>query len=50
MDYDRVLVLDEGEMLEFGKPQTLLNTPGGAFRELCHSSADWPVLGAVLKG
>ncbi|KAF8236776.1 pleiotropic drug resistance ABC transporter [Tricholoma matsutake] len=42
MDYDRILVLDDGEMIEFDTPRVLLNIPQGAFREMCRKSADWP--------
>jgi ABC-type multidrug transport system fused ATPase/permease subunit len=44
MDYDRILVLDNGEIIEFDTPGALLNIPQGAFREMCRKSADWPAL------
>jgi ABC-type multidrug transport system fused ATPase/permease subunit len=34
MMFDRVLVLDKGRMVEFDKPQTLINKEGGVLREL----------------
>ncbi|KDR85730.1 hypothetical protein GALMADRAFT_84830 [Galerina marginata CBS 339.88] len=43
MDYDRILVLDEGRIVEFGTPDVLLSTPKGAFREMCRKSVDWPL-------
>ena len=43
MDYDRILVLDEGHMVEFDTPWVLLQTPNSAFREMCRNSADWPL-------
>ena len=43
MDYDRILVLDEGRVVEFDAPWVLLQTPNGAFREMCRNSADWPL-------
>ncbi|RDB29359.1 ATP-dependent bile acid permease [Hypsizygus marmoreus] len=49
MDYDRVLVLDDGEIREFGPPGELLRTTGGAFREMCRRSADWPLLDSILE-
>lgn len=48
MDYDRVLVLDDGAVIEFGKPRALLATPGGAFREMCRRSADWPLFASMI--
>ncbi|KAJ7040325.1 pleiotropic drug resistance ABC transporter [Mycena alexandri] len=47
MDYDRILVLDDGELLEFGSPKTLLQKTGGVFREMCRKSPDWPLFVAV---
>ncbi|KAJ7631233.1 P-loop containing nucleoside triphosphate hydrolase protein [Roridomyces roridus] len=47
LDYDRILVLDDGELLEFGTPKMLLQK-GGAFREMCRKSTDWPLFAAVL--
>ncbi|KAL0951622.1 hypothetical protein HGRIS_008303 [Hohenbuehelia grisea] len=44
IDYDRILLLDNGEVLEFGTPKELFSKPGGAFREMCKRSADWPLL------
>ena len=34
MDSDRVLVLEKGQVLEFGSPEELLKKEGGAFREM----------------
>lgn len=50
IDYDRVLVLDDGEIVEFGEPTALLAKAGGAFREMCRKSADWSQLFALDKG
>ncbi|KAG5647718.1 hypothetical protein DXG03_008441 [Asterophora parasitica] len=50
MDYDRVLVLDDGEIVEFGPPKELMGTVGGRFREMCRQSADWALLASVLEG
>ncbi|KAJ6480257.1 P-loop containing nucleoside triphosphate hydrolase protein [Mycena sanguinolenta] len=35
-DYDRILVLDNGQVVENGSPKELLETPGGIFRRLLH--------------
>jgi len=34
MDYDRVLVMDNGEIVEFDSPATLGNNPNSAFSHL----------------
>lgn len=36
-DYDLVLVLDQGQIVEFGPPDALLNTPASTFHNLIHS-------------
>ncbi|KAF8832014.1 hypothetical protein HHX47_DHR1001186 [Lentinula edodes] len=41
IDYDRILVLDDGEIAEFGTPKELLNKDGGVFKEMCRKSPDW---------
>lgn len=43
MDYDRILVLSEGQIVEFDSPMKLLDVRGGVFREMCKKSADWPM-------
>ncbi|KAJ7675323.1 P-loop containing nucleoside triphosphate hydrolase protein [Mycena rosella] len=50
MDYDRILVLDDGELQEFDSPRVLLQKTGGAFREMCRKSPDWPLFAAVVAG
>ncbi|KAJ7697815.1 P-loop containing nucleoside triphosphate hydrolase protein [Mycena rosella] len=35
-DYDRILVLDNGHVVENGSPNELLDIPGGIFRRLLH--------------
>jgi ABC-type multidrug transport system fused ATPase/permease subunit len=49
LDYDRVLVLDQGQIREFDTPLKLLRRPGSLFGELCRKSADWPVLRAMAE-
>ncbi|KAJ3988444.1 P-loop containing nucleoside triphosphate hydrolase protein [Lentinula detonsa] len=41
IDYDRILVLDNGEIAEFGTPKELLTKDGGVFKEMCRKSPDW---------
>jgi ATP-binding cassette subfamily C (CFTR/MRP) protein 1 len=38
MDYDRILVLDEGSVVEFDSPKTLLSNRNGAFFGLAQES------------
>ena len=47
LDYDRILVLGGGEILEFDTPDTLIKKRGGVFREMCRASADWRMLQAI---
>lgn len=50
MDYDRILVLDKGRIVEFDTPAKLLHTRGGMFREMCRRSADWPIFLRMVSG
>lgn len=43
------MVLSEGDIVEFDAPRTLLEKPDGVFAELCHKSADWPVLQGIVE-
>ncbi|KAI3621779.1 abc transporter [Moniliophthora roreri] len=47
IDYDRILVLDDGEIAEFGSPRELLQKSGGLFREMCRRSPDWPIFASL---
>ncbi len=38
LDFDKVAVLDRGELKEYDSPYTLLNDPGSAFARLYNSS------------
>ena len=49
MDYDRILVLDKGRVVEFDAPWVLMQTPDSAFREMCRNSADWPLFLQMSK-
>ncbi|KAJ3554652.1 hypothetical protein NM688_g2996 [Phlebia brevispora] len=49
LDYDRILVLGHGEILEFDTPAVLINKPGGVFREMCRASADWRMLKSIVE-
>ncbi|KAF9270717.1 pleiotropic drug resistance ABC transporter [Marasmius fiardii PR-910] len=49
IDYDRILVLSDGEIAEFGTPQELLGVNGGMFREMCRRSPDWPLFASLIE-
>lgn len=40
IDYDKVLVLDKGEVVEYGDPWDLVRKEGGSFRAMCESSGE----------
>ncbi|KAJ9192292.1 hypothetical protein DTO164E3_8431 [Paecilomyces variotii] len=44
IDYDKVLVLDHGEVVEFDHPWTLISKEGGSFRGMCENSGNMEVL------
>ncbi|KAF5368585.1 hypothetical protein D9758_002189 [Tetrapyrgos nigripes] len=48
VDYDRILVLDDGQIAEFGTPKDLLK--GGLFYEMCRRSPDWPLFASIVDG
>ncbi|KAG8680347.1 hypothetical protein FRC09_018309 [Ceratobasidium sp. 395] len=49
IDYDRVLVLDHGELVEFDSPATLMGQEGSVFRSMCQRSADWDELSRIAS-
>jgi len=49
LDYDRVLVMGEGKVIEFDTPATLLKKQGGVFRTMCRASADWSKMKEKVK-
>ncbi|MCJ1306948.1 hypothetical protein MMC25_000592 [Agyrium rufum] len=44
VDYDKVLVLDKGEVVEFAEPWDLIEREGGIFRGMCEMSGDFQTL------
>ena len=47
--YDRVLVLSQGEAVEFDAPLALLERPAGAFRKLAEGTGDLQGLVRIAK-
>lgn len=44
IDYDMVVVLDQGRVAETGSPRGLLDQTDSRFRQMCLQSSDWPTL------
>ncbi|KAI0833629.1 P-loop containing nucleoside triphosphate hydrolase protein [Trametes gibbosa] len=49
LDYDRIMVLGAGEIVEFDTPSVLVKTPGSIFREMCRASTDRRVYEAASE-
>ena len=49
IDYDKVLVLDKGEVIEYDGPYELLRKEGGIFRGMCDMSGDLETLEGLAK-
>ncbi|KAF4548114.1 ATP-dependent bile acid permease-like protein [Elsinoe fawcettii] len=49
IDYDKVLVLDKGEVLEYGDPYDLVRKEAGSFRGMCESSGELETLEKEAK-
>ncbi|EUC42886.1 hypothetical protein COCMIDRAFT_7610 [Bipolaris oryzae ATCC 44560] len=49
IDYDKVLVLDRGEILEYGHPYDLVRKDGGSFRSMCETSGELASLTSTAK-
>ena len=47
MDYDRILVLSDGEIVEFDTPGALLKKDGGTFQGICKQSSDWGIISKI---
>ena len=48
-DYDRILVLDQGQIVEFDTPYNLMTQEGGVFQSMCQKSGEFPELLAIAK-
>ncbi|EXJ66028.1 ATPase [Cladophialophora psammophila CBS 110553] len=49
IDYDRVLVLDRGEVVEYADPWELIQKEDGQFRAMCQTSGDFDALHELAK-
>ncbi|KAI8989077.1 multidrug resistance-associated ABC transporter [Trametes punicea] len=49
IDYDRLIVLDKGELAEFDTPLNLIQKEGGIFRSMCLKSGTFAELEATAK-
>ncbi|KAL3458359.1 hypothetical protein BJX64DRAFT_302011 [Aspergillus heterothallicus] len=49
-DFDRILVLDEGRMVEFGAPRDLMGIVNGVFRNLVERSGERAVVEEMILG
>lgn len=49
-DFDRILVLSEGAVAEFGTPKELWEKEGGVFRDLCEHSGEKDKLRETILG
>ncbi|KAJ2962176.1 hypothetical protein NQZ79_g2672 [Umbelopsis isabellina] len=48
-DYDRILVLDHGRLLEFDHPYTLMTKEDGVFMQMCQRSGEYNELLSIAK-
>ncbi|KAK4053631.1 hypothetical protein OIO90_003870 [Microbotryomycetes sp. JL221] len=48
VDYDKVLVLEKGQVAEYASPKELMQKQDGLFRKMCAKSADWEALRAKV--
>ncbi|KAG0041773.1 hypothetical protein BGZ83_001323, partial [Gryganskiella cystojenkinii] len=49
-DFDRVLVMNAGEVAEFDKPLTLMQKEDSLFRSMCERSSEFEALLAIAEG
>ncbi|KAJ8130745.1 hypothetical protein O1611_g2887 [Lasiodiplodia mahajangana] len=49
-DFDRILVMDEGRIVEFGTPRDLMSIEGGFFRDLVNQSGEKVAVKNIILG
>jgi ABC-type multidrug transport system fused ATPase/permease subunit len=48
-DYDRILVLDQGQIVEFDTPYTLMKNKDGVFHQMCERSGEYAELWNIAR-
>ncbi|CAG8620597.1 18107_t:CDS:10 [Acaulospora morrowiae] len=48
-DYDKILLMDAGNVIEFDAPYTLMQNPDSAFRKMCEESGELPELMEIAR-
>ncbi|KAI8636891.1 P-loop containing nucleoside triphosphate hydrolase protein [Parasitella parasitica] len=48
-DYDRILVLDQGQVKEFGTPYELMTRDGSIFQQMCERSGEYSELLSIAE-
>ncbi|CAG8731346.1 13372_t:CDS:2, partial [Racocetra persica] len=49
VDYDRILVMDAGNVIEFDIPYLLMQKSDGLFRKMCEKSGEFAELMGIAK-
>lgn len=49
IDYDRLIILDAGRIVEFDTPYNLIEKEGGILRDMCMKSGSFAELEAAVK-
>ncbi|CAG8655987.1 17175_t:CDS:2, partial [Dentiscutata heterogama] len=49
VDYDRIIVMDAGNVVEFDIPYMLMQKPDGLFKEMCERSGEFTELIEIAK-
>lgn len=49
IDYDRLIVLEQGRVVEFDTPYNLITKEGGVFRNMCLNSGTFQELEIIAK-
>jgi ABC-type multidrug transport system fused ATPase/permease subunit len=50
VDFDRILVMGEGKVLEYDEPRKLMEKSNGEFRKMVEESGERAELEAVING
>ncbi|RIA81176.1 P-loop containing nucleoside triphosphate hydrolase protein [Glomus cerebriforme] len=48
IDYDRILVLDQGNVIEFDSPYNLISNSNSSFYQMCQNSGEFDILKASI--